>query len=104
MHDGVTNKYFFEINRKPITLVFLTPKQIYEKQLKLKKKKMVENESLYIKGTFFANKVILSFNDDAIIWLDTDLLTLKDIFDDTHSRLIFLKRWRMIQSQFQIWS
>jgi hypothetical protein len=49
MHDGVTNKYSFEMNRRPITLVFLTPKQIYDEQLKLKKEKMVENESLYIK-------------------------------------------------------
>jgi hypothetical protein len=49
MHDGVTNKYSFEMNRRPITLVFLTPKQIYDEQLKLKKEKMVENESLYIR-------------------------------------------------------
>jgi len=87
MHDGVTNMYSFEMNKTHVTLVFLTPKQIYEEQLKLKKEKMVENESLYIKGTFFANKVLLGFDDDAIIWLDTNLLTLKDVFQDTHSRL-----------------
>jgi hypothetical protein len=55
----------FEMNKKPITLVSLTPKQIYEEQLKLKKK-MVEKESLYIKRTFFANKALFCFYDDAI--------------------------------------
>jgi len=30
------------MNGGPITLVSLTPKQIYEEQVKLKKKKMVE--------------------------------------------------------------
>jgi hypothetical protein len=53
MHDGVINKYYFEMNRRPITLVSLTCKQIYEEQLKLKKEKMVENESLYIRGPSF---------------------------------------------------
>jgi len=87
MHDGVTNKYSFEMNRRPITLVFLTPKQIYDEQLKLKKEKMVENESLYIKGPSLLTSFFFCFDDDANIWLDTDLLTLKDVFHDTHSRL-----------------
>jgi hypothetical protein len=30
MHDGVTNRYSFEMNERPINLVSLTPKQIYE--------------------------------------------------------------------------
>ena len=47
-----------------------------EKQLKLKKGRMVENESLYTRITFFANNVLLGFNDDAIVQLGTDLLTL----------------------------
>jgi len=47
------------MNERPITLASLTPKQIYEKQLKLKKEKISEKESLYIKGTFFANKFFL---------------------------------------------
>jgi hypothetical protein len=34
IHDGVTNTYSFEMNVRPITLVFLKPKQIYEEQLK----------------------------------------------------------------------
>jgi hypothetical protein len=50
-----------------ITLVSLTPKQIYEEQLKLKKENMVKKESLHIKGTFFANKVHLGFDDDVIL-------------------------------------
>jgi len=50
MHDGVTNRYSFEMNERLITLESLTPKQIYEEQLKLKKKKIVENKSLYIRG------------------------------------------------------
>ena len=37
MHDGVKNRYFFEMNGRLISLVSLTPKQIYEDQLKLKK-------------------------------------------------------------------
>jgi hypothetical protein len=30
MHDGVKIRYFFEMNEKPITLISLTPNQIYE--------------------------------------------------------------------------
>jgi len=37
MHDGVTNRYSFEMNGKPITLISLTLKQIHEEQIKLKK-------------------------------------------------------------------
>jgi len=72
MHDGVTNRYSFEMNGRPITLVSLKPKQIYEEQLKLKKEKMVENESLYIRVTLFVNKVLLGFNDDTILQFDTN--------------------------------
>jgi len=80
MHDGLTNRYSFEINRRPITLVSLTSNQIYDKQLKLKKKKkIVEKESKYIRGTFFTNNVLLSF-DDVILLVGTDLLTLEDVF------------------------
>jgi hypothetical protein len=80
MHNRVTNRYSFEVNGRPITLVSLIPKQIYEKQLKLKNKKIVENESLYIKRTFFANKVLLGFDDDVILQFGTNLLTLEDVF------------------------
>jgi hypothetical protein len=55
------------MKERPINVVSLTPKQIYEEQLKLKKKKMAENESLYIKRIFFANKVFLGFDDDDVI-------------------------------------
>jgi hypothetical protein len=34
IHDGVTNMYSFEMNVRPITLVSLKLKQIYEEQLK----------------------------------------------------------------------
>ena len=37
--DGFTNRYSFVMNIRSITLVPLTPKQVYEDQLKLKKKK-----------------------------------------------------------------
>jgi hypothetical protein len=30
MYDGVKNRYFFKMNEKSITLVSLTPNQIYE--------------------------------------------------------------------------
>ena len=36
-HDGFTNKYSFEHKQRPVTLVPLTPKQVYEDQLKLQK-------------------------------------------------------------------
>ena len=34
--DGFTKRYSFVVNNKPITLVHLTPKHVYEDQLKLK--------------------------------------------------------------------
>jgi hypothetical protein len=37
MHDGFTNKYSFTLNRQPITVVPLTPKQVWEDQLKLQR-------------------------------------------------------------------
>jgi hypothetical protein len=64
------------MNGRPITLVSLKPKQIYEEQLKLKKEKMVENESLYIRVTLFVNKVLLGFNDDTILQFDNDFFFL----------------------------
>jgi hypothetical protein len=51
---------------KLLTLVPLTPNQIYDEQLKLKTRKMVENKSLYIRETYFANKVLSCFDDDVI--------------------------------------
>jgi len=99
MYDGVTNIYSYKMNKRPITLVSLKPKQINEEQLKLKKEKMVENESLYIKETFFANKVFLGFDDDVILWLGTDLLKLEDVSHDTYSRSNFFKEGRMIRTK-----
>jgi len=37
MHDGRTNKYSFVMHGKPITLVPLTPQQVYEDQVRIKK-------------------------------------------------------------------
>ena len=37
--DAFTNRYSFVMNNKPVTLVPLTPKQVYEDQLKIKKEK-----------------------------------------------------------------
>jgi len=91
VHDRVKNRYSFEMNGRLITLIYLTPKKIYKEQLKLKKYKMVENESLYIRGTFFANKVFLGFNDDVILQLGTDFFTLEDFFHDTYLRLNLFK-------------
>ena len=36
-HDGFTNKYSFVFNQRTITLVPLTPKQVYEDQVRLQK-------------------------------------------------------------------
>jgi hypothetical protein len=58
MHDGVTNKYSFEMNERLITLLSLIPKQIYEEQLKLKEK-MVEKKSMYIRGTSLLTRFFL---------------------------------------------
>jgi hypothetical protein len=52
---------------------------------------MIENESLFIRRIFFANKVLLGFNDDDNFQLGTDLLTIKDVFHDTNSRLNLFK-------------
>jgi hypothetical protein len=58
---------------RPIALVPFTPKQIYDEQLKLKKRMMAKKESLYIMKTFFANKVLPGFEDDVIFWFGTIL-------------------------------
>ena len=48
-HDGFTNKYSFMHNQRTVTLVPLTPSQVYEDQVRLQKeseqKKMSEKES-----------------------------------------------------------
>jgi hypothetical protein len=62
-----------------------------EKQLKLKQGRMVEKESLFIRRIFFTNKVLLGFNDDDNFQLGIDLLTIKDVFHDTNSRLNLFK-------------
>ena len=47
-HDGFTNKYSFEFNQKTVTLAAMTPKQVYEDQVRLQKeseqKKNSENQ------------------------------------------------------------
>jgi hypothetical protein len=58
---------------RPIALVPFTPKQIYDEQLKLKKRMMAKKESLYIMKIFFANKVLPGFEDDVIFWFGTNL-------------------------------
>ena len=47
-HDGFTNKYSFEHKQQPVTLVPLTPRQVYEDQLKLQSEsdKRKESESM----------------------------------------------------------
>jgi len=64
VEELMTNRYSFEMNEMSIILVLLTPKQVYDELQKLKKGKMTETESLYIRETLFANKVLLGFNDD----------------------------------------
>ncbi|KAL5743976.1 hypothetical protein ACOSQ2_027092 [Xanthoceras sorbifolium] len=44
-HDGYTNRYSFVLHKRPITLVPLTPRQIYEDQVRLKDERDVKNES-----------------------------------------------------------
>jgi len=70
-----------------VTFVSLTPKKMYEEQLKLKKGKMSEKERLHIKRAFFPNKVLFGFDDDVILQLGDDILTIKDVFHDIDSRL-----------------
>ena len=43
--DGFTNRYSFVMNNKPVTLVPLTPKQVYEDQLKMKKEREMSKEN-----------------------------------------------------------
>ncbi|KAK1581185.1 hypothetical protein Q3G72_003854 [Acer saccharum] len=44
-HDGYTNRYSFVLNKRPITLIPLTPRQVYEDQVRLKKERDVKKES-----------------------------------------------------------
>jgi hypothetical protein len=45
----------------------LEPDQIYDEQLKLKKNgRWLKWELVFIRKTFFSNKVLLSFDDDVI--------------------------------------
>ncbi|KAL5823451.1 hypothetical protein ACOSQ4_021351 [Xanthoceras sorbifolium] len=44
-HDGYTNRYSFVLHNRPITLVPLTPRQVYEDQVRLKYERDVKNES-----------------------------------------------------------
>jgi hypothetical protein len=49
MHDEFKNRTFFFVkDKKSIILISLTPKQVYEHRLKLKKENITENESIYI--------------------------------------------------------
>jgi hypothetical protein len=59
---------------------------------------------LYIRGTFFANKVF-GFDDDAILFLDIDFFTLKDVFHDIDLRSSLFKEGEddMNQVRFEIW-
>ena len=44
-HDGFTNKYSFMFKQRTITLVPMTPKQVYEDQVRLQKLREQKNES-----------------------------------------------------------
>ena len=44
-HDGYTNRYSFVLNKKPITFVPLTPRQVYEDQVRLNEKRDVKKSS-----------------------------------------------------------
>jgi hypothetical protein len=53
----------------------------------LKKEKIVDKKSLFIKGTFFANKVLLGFDDDVNLWLGMIFFfILEDVLHNTNSR------------------
>jgi hypothetical protein len=74
----MTNRYSSEMDERPITLVPLTPKQWYDDQLKLKKGNMdKKKESLDIMKTVFANKVLLSFDNDVIFSLGIDFFFMR---------------------------
>jgi hypothetical protein len=53
----------------------LIPKQIYEEQLKLKKRDYWKGKLVY-PGALFSNKILFGFDDNAILWLGSDLLIL----------------------------
>jgi hypothetical protein len=67
---------------------------------------MVEKKSLYIKRTFFANKVLLGFDNNVILWLGTDWLTLEDVFHDIDLRKNLFKEGEdgmdQVRSKFDI--
>ena len=43
--DGFTNKYSFEFNQKTVTLAPMTPKQVYEDQVRLQKESEQKKKS-----------------------------------------------------------
>ena len=45
-HDGFTNKYSFVLNQKPITLVPMTLKQVYDDQVRLQKESDQKKKSI----------------------------------------------------------
>jgi hypothetical protein len=47
---------------------------------------MVENESFHIRGTFFANNNFFGFDDEVMLRLGIDLLTLEYVLHNTDSR------------------
>ncbi|KAL5798299.1 hypothetical protein ACOSQ2_003119 [Xanthoceras sorbifolium] len=44
-HDGYTNRYSFVLHKRPITLAPLTPRQVYEDQVRLKDERDIKRES-----------------------------------------------------------
>jgi len=75
------------MDERPIILVPLTPKQIYDEQLKLKTGKIGEKKKLYTNKTFFANKVLSGFDDNVIFWFGTDLFYSGDDLHIIDSRM-----------------
>jgi hypothetical protein len=49
---------------------------------------MAKRESLYIRETFFVNKVLMGFDDDVIFWLSINLFSLRDDLHVIDSRMI----------------
>ncbi|GKV07038.1 hypothetical protein SLEP1_g18849 [Rubroshorea leprosula] len=77
-HDGFKNRYSFIMEGKTITLVLLSPRQVYEDQLRLKKKSKLRKESELEDAYFNTNEL----NDSLSSAIKSLLQDFKGVFPD----------------------
>ena len=63
-HDGFTNKYTFEYKKKKVSLVPLTPSQVYDDQVQMAKEKSVKGQIVEKKENGLIQKSFLARHSD----------------------------------------